>query len=465
MLEIKDKQIQSILGIPYIGESIKNIVENINYVQKNSLFIVRKGNNYDGFKDIEEALLRKAIVVHTNAEEQRGYFVEDLDLKLETLMATFYQGISHHFKLIGVCGTNGKSSVVSYLYDCLKEVKRMKIGTHFIVCDDFVYEQENTTPSKITLMHMIHLAYQHKIQYILMEVSSHAVDQGRISLLSFDYLIYTNIERDHLDYHRSLIHYRYTKYKLCKYTKEQAIVIANKDELYFHELKKVCKRPIISYGMEDAHFQIQDIHLQIHETSFYINRYFFKTNLLGKVNVYNVAAIVVLMRLLSISYYDIYRKTLMLTSLSGRLEVLKNEPYTIIIDYAHTARAFYEVVSFVSALKSHKCIVVVGCGGEREKEKRAEIGYYASYYCDEVIFTEDNSRCENIDDIMNDMCLRVQKEVVKIPIREEAVQYALKIAENNDIILISGKGDETYLIREGKKIPYNDTQTIKMILE
>lgn len=465
-MEIKGKDISNILGIPYPEErSITSIVENIVYVQKDSLFVVRKGSSYDSFLDIDKALTKQALVVHENKDENRGYYIEGLEEKIEVLLAMFYEGISNYFKLIGVCGTNGKSSVVSYLYDSLQEEKRIKIGTHFITCDAFVYENENTTPSKITLMHILHLAYLHQIRYVLMEVSSHAIDQKRISLLSFDYIIYTNIERDHIDYHKTLQHYRYTKYKLAHSLKETGIVIANKDELYYQELKKVCHYPIITYGLQDAHFQIKDMQLKSNESTFFVNRYFFRMHLIGKINVYNVTAIIALLRLLAISYYSIYQKVFALRCLEGRLEVMQSHPYTLIVDYAHSAKAFYEVVSFLASLTHNRLIVVVGCGGEREKEKRAEIGYYADCFCDIIIFTEDNSRREDVYEIMQQMQERVEKEVVQIPIREQAIQYALKIAENNDIILVSGKGNENTLIRNEEVIPYNDKETIKMILE
>lgn len=427
--------------------------------------MVRKGKNYNAFLDIEKALEMGAIVLHEDKNEKRGIYVFNLMKKLHDLMEVFYKDISDQFTIVGVCGTSGKSSVVSYLYEMMKHEPCMKIGTHFIESMVFTFEHENTTPNEIALMHLFHLALENKIKYIFMEVSSHAIDLNRIAYIHFDTIIYTNIERDHLDYHKSVMHYRYTKYKLMKYLKGNGFVIANKDALYFNEMKDLCKSLLISYGQKAAHFHMGDLSLSIEGSSFYVNRFYFRTSLLSEVNIYNLCACIALFRMWKISYYDIYKRILNLKGNEGRLEIIYKKDFTVMVDYAHNSHSFYEIIRFLSTLKYHRLILVVGCGGEREKEKRSEIGYYASNFCDICIFCEDNSRYENVDEIMKEMSIRVQKEAILIADREKAIEYAIKMAENNDIILVSGKGDEQFLLREGKKIPFNDKQKILEILE
>ena len=464
ILEIRKKQVSDILGIS-IPFDILGIVEDVQYVKEQYLFVVRKGKNYDSFEDIEKALSLNAIVVHENMNEKRGFFIQDLSLKIHLIMKEFYKNISEHFKIIGVCGTNGKSSVVMYLYEMMKEKRRMKIGTHFIESDAFKWHSDNTTPSEITLMHLFQLAFESDIEYVFMEVSSHAIDQKRINYIEFDYIIYTNIDRDHLDYHKTLIHYRYTKYKLMQHMKAKGIVIANRDELYYQELKQICTHPLITYGIKASHFQICDLMLSRNESSFYVNRFYFHTRLLSKLNVYNLSACIALFRMMKISYHDIYKKILPLTSMEGRLEIVYDREFSVIVDYAHSAKAFYEVLRFLSSLEYHRFILVVGCGGDREKQKRSEIGYYSSSFCDICIFTEDNSRYESVYEIMEDMCLRVRGKAHLISERQKAIEYAIKIAEKDDIILVSGKGNEQFLEHEGKRIPFNDKNTILKILE
>jgi len=458
------RQVSEILGIS-IDRNIKGIVEDIRYVEEDYLFIVRKGRNYDVFKDIDEALLKGAIVLHENLQEKRGQFIYNLKHRVHLLLEAFYKNIYTYFKIVGVCGTNGKSSVVMYLYEMMKEYRCMKIGTHFIESCAFEWENNNTTPSEITLLHMLHLAKKHHIEYIFMEVSSHAIDEKRVSLLRFDAIIYTNIDRDHLDYHKTLLHYHQTKFKLMNYLKKNGFVIANCDESYFSKLKKVCKHPLITYGQKAAHFQIADINLSYQRSSFCINRFYFHMHLLSMMNVYNVSACISLLRMWQISYYTLYKKVLNLNSMAGRLEVVYDRDFTVIVDYAHTSKAFYEVLHFLSSMKKNRLIVVVGCGGEREKQKRSEIGYYASHYCDICIFSEDNSRYESVDMIMKDMSLRVKEKAIMIREREKAIEYAIKIATNDDIILVSGKGDEQFLSRNGEKIPFNDKSKILELLE
>lgn len=464
-LQIKYKKIKDIIELNLDDDFIiRGFVEDIQFVKKDMLFLARKGSIYNGFNDVDVALKKDAIVIHEDVNFQKGYFIKDLHLKIQKLLDVFYKDANYSFKLIGVCGSNGKSSVVSCLYQMLNDYRCMRIGTHIIESRMSKYDSMNTTPNIITLMHALQIAKQEKIQYVIMEVSSHAIDQDRIKYLSFDYLIYTNIARDHLDYHKTLIHYRYTKYKLMKYLTFNGYVIANKDELYYQELKELCKHTLITYGCNNAHFQISDIQLSLVGSSFYINRFYYHTNLLSKVNIYNLSAVVAMLRLLGISYYSIYKRMLNVISKEGRLQLIYDNDIYVYLDYAHTANAMYEVLKFFKQQCINRLIIVVGCGGNREKKKREEVGYYASYFCDYCIFTEDNSRNEDVQDIIKDMKKRAKNNVKCIAERKEALEYAVNIAQKDDIILVSGKGNEKTLTRKDGEIRFDDKEVLLTIL-
>ncbi|NBK96512.1 MAG: UDP-N-acetylmuramoyl-L-alanyl-D-glutamate--2,6-diaminopimelate ligase [Erysipelotrichia bacterium] len=465
ILQIKYKKIKHLIPLPLADDfMITGLVDHSAFVEKDMLFVVRKGKNYDGFQDVEVALKKQAIILHQQEEYPFGYYVEKLDEVMSALLDILYTDVHYPFKLIGVCGSNGKSSVVSCLYQALKEYPCMRIGTHFIETRNHHYTSNNTTPNCMMLMHSMELAKKEGVQYVIMEVSSHAIDQKRIHYLRFDYIIYTNIARDHLDYHQTLLHYRYTKYKLMHYLKEQGMVIVNRDELYYGELKKLNHHTLITYGTQAAHFQISDVQLSLSSTTFYLNRFYFKMSLLSMFNVYNVSAIIALLRLLNFSYYTIYKMILTLHAKEGRMQLIYEKQIKIYIDYAHTAKAMYESLRFFKQYATHRFIVVVGCGGNREKEKREEIGYYASYFADICIFSEDNSREEDIQSIFHDMKKRVEKEVYCIENRKDALQYAVNIAQKNDIILVSGKGNEKTLDKKGKVIHFDDQEVLLAIV-
>lgn len=458
---IKYEQIAKYIVLPLAKDTcIYGIVEDVNYVHENYLFVVRKGKNYDSYNDIEIALKKKAIVVHENPLEKRGFYVSCLSSCIDEVLAHVYRNLCEDMCIVGVCGSNGKSSVVSFLYDMMPDQKCMKIGTHFVESGKIRYQTHNTTPDKIMLMHFLVLARKHQVRYVFMEVSSIAIAQKRIAFVRFDYIIYTNIARDHLDFHKTLLHYRYTKYKLCQYVKDDGYVIACSDEFYYMELSKLGIKRLITYGQNASHFHMHDLMISQYESTFFVNRHYFKSSMLSLVNVYNISACIALFRLEGFSYYHIYRSILGLKGLEGRIECVYDKKIRVYIDYAHTPQAFYETLQFLTALPHHHLICVVGCGGERDQSKRAVIGKYASYFSDICIFTEDNSRKEKLDTILLDMTKKVSKAPIWIRNRKEAIEYAVKKAINGDIILISGKGNETFLEKEGKQVPFNDKDIV-----
>lgn len=461
---IKYKQIKHIIHLDVDDEyEIKGIVNHHTLMQSQYIFILRKGNNYNPSKHIDE-LISKGIVLHQDTQLQQGYYVDDLIKVCHELLNIYYKDICSTLTLIGVCGTNGKSSVVHFLGECLGK-QAMRIGTGSVMYLDKVMKQENTTPDEISLLHYLDIARIQMLTYVLMEVSSQGIDQHRIDKLLFDYIVYTNISSDHLDYHKTLIHYRYSKYKLLKFMKQQGIVIAQSDALYYRELRHLCQHTLITYGVCSSHFKLSNVSLHAICSTFNINGYTCKVHVLGRENIYNLCACISVLRCLDISYECIINKIATIQSLAGRMQLVVNKHCYIYVDYAHTSYAFYSSMKFFNQIKQARLIVVVGCGGDREKQKRKEIGYYASVLSDICIFSEDNSRSEETKEIIKDMCERVEKEVIIIENREEAIQYAIHQAQKNDIILISGKGNEDIIVRQHQKISYKDEDVIVKLME
>lgn len=449
------------------NDTITGICEDLHFFEEGMLYVMRKGNFYNGFQDCEEVIRRKGYPIHEDPHFHHGYYVENLAKKLSALLDVFYQNRHYHFKTVGICGTNGKTTTMMIIEKIVADKYVFSVGTHRVKGTKGTFTIRNTTPNVVTLMNLAEKAEEENCEYFIMEVSSHAIDQKRIRYLRFDYLIYTTISRDHLDYHKSLIHYRFSKYKLTKYLKRDGIVIANADEVYFNELKQIYSGRILSYGYHKAaHFQITDVSLLLDQTSFYINRFYFQSKLIAMMNVYNLSAAIAFGRMRSISYYQLYKTINAISNCQGRMDCIVKEPVQIYIDYAHTSFALQQSLQFFVSVKKQgqNLIVVTGCGGNREKEKRAEIGYYASYYSDCAIFTEDNAREEAIGSILNDMSARVCDNVVCIEQRREALDYALNIAKKNDIILVSGKGDEKTLEKNGTIFPFDDRAVMLSLL-
>ncbi len=457
---IKYEQIKHIVDLPIMDDyEIHGIVDHHAYVQKGYLYIARKGNHYNPF---ETTLPKQCLVLHEQKDITDGVYVENMMEKVKRILDVYYRNINDGLCLVGVCGTNGKSSVVTLLYHCLKE-EAMCITSDCIQYAKTQLENENTTPNEILLLHLLDLAKREGCKYVIMEVSSQGIDLGRVARLYFDYIVYTSISQDHLDHHKTLVHYRYTKYKLVKQLKPNGTVLACVDELYYQQLK-VLHKEIYTYGFQSSHFQINDMKIHEYGSTFMINNYTFQTHLVGKENVLNCTACIGVLRFLQISYENIQTKLTLLRNIQGRMELVYDQSFQIYIDYAHTRDAFAKSLYYLQSIKKNRVIVVVGCGGQREVQKRAQIGSLASHYSDICIFSEDNTRNESLDAILQDMCKKVQKPVVIIKNREEAIRYAITNAQKNDIILLSGKGNETYLLRNNEKVPFFEKKIIKKIV-
>lgn len=438
---------------------IKGISDDSRCVSQDWLFVCRKGYRTHGSTFINEAVNKGAVVLCDMEMNQKDvYCCENIENIIQALIEMYYGDLCASMHVIAVTGTNGKTSVSGIITQLLRmqHAHVMRIGTHELSYPDHDEVTDITTPNCFALANCFRHARENGITHVVMEVSSHAIDQNRICFIQFDMIVYTNITQDHLDYHLTKTHYRYTKFKLRRYLKAQGAIIYNNDLAYMHELVNLAHHACISVGCKEAHFNIRDIQISDQGIRFTLNEYTYQCKLLGMVNVYNVAQALIVMRRLNYSYTSLQTMSAKLQTIEGRLEVLCETPFRIWIDYAHTPDALKTLLEFAVMVKRNRVIVVFGCGGNREKEKRVLMANIARRYADISIFTNDNPRFERTSDILKAMCKSKGNTFEVFENRYFALKHAVKIAQKDDIIIIAGKGNEQTLEIRGMHYPFSD---------
>ena len=293
------------------------------------------------------------------------------------------------------------------------------------------------------------------IEYVVMEVSSQGLAYNRVDGIKFDYAVFTNLTEDHLDYHKTMDNYLKAKQKLFKKLKKDGISIINKDDKYY---KNFITKNNVTYG-KDGDYKISNIDYNKNKMIFKFNDETYKTSLLGDYNVYNVSIVIIVLQLLNIKENQIKETIKKLKSAPGRMDMIKYKTNMIIVDYAHTPDAVEKVLNNTKC-KGRK-ITIIGCGGNRDKNKRSIMGGIASLKSDYVIYTSDNPRYENEIDIIKDMIQKLDTFNFEIEVnREKAIKKGIQMLKKNDILLVLGKGHETYQEIKGVKYPFNDYDTV-----
>jgi len=297
---------------------------------------------------------------------------------------------------------------------------------------------------------------QKNYEYVVMEVSSQGLSMGRVDTLIFDYVIFSNLTQDHLDYHGTIDNYVLEKQKLFNMTNESFAIINNDDKYkdYF-----ILDNKNITYGKTSNDYKISDIKSTIKGSSFKLNDEEYFTKLIGEYNIYNVTIVIILLKLLNIE--NINEIISNLDSPNGRMDMIHHKDNTIIIDYAHTPDAVEKIITNVKKLPHNKIITLIGCGGNRDKTKRSIMGEIATKYSDYVIFTSDNPRHEKPRKILKDIVCKLDTKNYKIIVkREKAIKKSIQMLSKNDILLLLGKGHEDYQIIKDKKIPFSDKKKV-----
>lgn len=418
-------------------------------------FLALRGVNHDGHDYIQDAIKNGA---QTIIAEEGLYEVDTLVVKnthdyLIEELNRLYGDELKDLVLIGVTGTNGKTTTCSLIWQALKEQgeKCGYIGTIGFYIDDFVRSLSNTTPDVYEIYEMLLECKKEGCKYVAMEVSSHALSYNRIGKLKYDIAVFTNLTEDHLDFHKSMEEYAQAKQILFKNLKEDGKAIINIDDKY-KDYYLLEQNDNITYGCRKSDYRIHDITLSLDETNFYLNDEQYKSKLLGNYNIYNLTTAIITLKLLG---KDI--NTNLLEAPTGRLDVLKKDDKTVMIDYAHTPDAVMKVLENLREFSTGKIVTIIGCGGNREKDKRPKMGRIASELSDLAIFTSDNPRFEDPKEILKDMTTDLTKDnVIIVENRKEAILKGLQKITKNDILLILGKGHETYQVIGDQKIEFND---------
>lgn len=448
-----------------------NIKVDSRKVKKGDTFIALKTLNNDGHKYVEDAIEKgaKKVVVEKGFYEVETLIVNDTKEYLINYLNENYYNEIKDLKLIGMTGTNGKTTTCFLLHKALNKlgVKCGYIGTIGFYIDDKIRDLNNTTPDILDMYEMLIECKEKECEYVIMEVSSHALDMRRVDGLKFDYAIFSNLTKDHLDYHKTMENYALAKQRIFLQLKEDGKAVVNADDAY-KEYFILEQNNNITYGFTESDYQIIDYNINTLVSTFVvqnIEKTTYETKLLGKHNLYNLLVIIIILSEIGFDKEKISELISTMEAPTGRMDTIKYNTNSIIIDYAHTPDAVKNVISAVKEIATNNIYTIVGCGGNRDKTKRPEMAKIATDLSTKVIITSDNPRLENPDDIINDMIQGLDNSNYEIEEnREEAIKKGIQMLSKNDILLVLGKGHETYQIIGEKKIDFDDKQKVLDII-
>jgi UDP-N-acetylmuramyl-tripeptide synthetase len=457
------------------------ITDDSRKVKKGDLFIALRGRDTDGYKFIPQAIANGAAFVlcdrDFNAPENvKKIIVKNARSSLPIIAGNFYKHPSEKLKMIGVTGTNGKTTITYLLENIIKAAKKKSgvIGTISYRINGREQKANNTTPGSLELQSLLSQMAKSRTRYAVMEVSSHSLDQGRVAGLYFDAAIFTNLTKEHLDYHKTMKRYFAAKAKLFRKLKKGGTAIINNDDSMAAALKRMAKGSVITYGIKkSSDVTAKNISMSIDSSDFTIkarNRTFdVSTRLIGRHNIYNILASAAAAMSLGIKTDAIKRGIGSFRFVPGRLEpVDTSAPFRIFVDYAHTEDALFNVLSLLKdVMKKGRLITVFGCGGNRDRSKRPFMGNVACSFSDNVIVTSDNPRFEDPRSILSEIEDGIKGRFTNysiIPDRKSAIFNALKLASDDDVVIIAGKGHEKYQIIKDMKMPFDDCEVVKGFL-
>lgn len=460
--------------------SINKIEFDSRNIAAGDAFVAIRGTQSDGHEYIEKAIQLGAYVivcesVPHNLEEGVTYVeVKSTSAALANMAANFYGNPSHNLKLVGVTGTNGKTTIASLLYQLFKKAgyKVGLLSTVKIMVDDKEYKATHTTPDSLTINKYLKLMEEEGAEYCFMEVSSHGIHQNRTEGLFFAGGVFTNLSHDHLDYHSSFAEYRDVKKMFFDHLPKSAFALTNIDDKNGLVMLQNTFAKKLTYALKSyADYRAQILESQLSGLLLKINDQEVWVKLIGTFNAYNLLAIYAAAINLGLEQNEVLRLMSELESVSGRFEFIVSESgVTAIVDYAHTPDALENVLKTIEDVRTRneQLITIVGCGGDRDKAKRPVMARIASAMSDKAIFTSDNPRSEVPEDIIEDMEKGVEpqnyKKTIAVVDRKQAIKIACQLARPNDIILIAGKGHETYQEIKGVRHDFDDMKTVKEIL-
>ena len=445
-----------------------NIRSDSRKVKKGDTFVALRGISSDGHDYVDQAIKNGATKVVVEEEKDYGVeteIVKDTREYLNNYLYEKYHEIIDDMVLIGITGTNGKTTSCFLTYEALNKLgyKCGYIGTVGYYLDDKVCELPNTSPDICDMYDMIITAYEKGYKYMAIEVSSQGISYGRFNNILFDYAVFTNLTREHLDYHKTMENYALAKQQLFNQLKKNGLGIINEDDSYsmYFEIGNYT-----TYGFNTSDYQITDYTMDINGTTFTINdKHTLKSKLLGKYNIYNMTVTYVLLKKIGVSEEDIDRVFEELYPPSGRLDIIKYNDNLIIVDYAHTPDAMENVFSTIKEIKYNHVYIVFGCTGSRDREKRPFMTKLALSLADYTYITSDDLHDEEFSQIINDMLSdNPDGNYEVIQDRYKAIEAGINRLNSHDLLLILGKGHENFIIVKDKKIPHNDHKVVEEII-
>ncbi len=450
-------------------------------VTANDAFVAIRGTLSNGHDYIEKAIELGATTIvcdtlpttlHTGVTYVQ---VADTNSALAFMANNYYDTPSAKLKLVGVTGTNGKTTIASLLYQLFKKAgyKVGLLSTVKIMVDDLEYKATHTTPDSLTINYYLNEMTEIGCEFCFMEVSSHGVHQKRTEGLVFEGGVFTNLSHDHLDYHATFAEYRDVKKSFFDHLPKSAFALTNNDDKNGPVMLQNTSARKLTYALKSmADYKAQILENQLSGLLLKVNDNEVWVKLIGSFNAYNLLAIYGVAIELGLEKMEALRLLSELESVSGRFQfIVSKEKITAIVDYAHTPDALENVLKTIADIrtKNEQLITVVGCGGDRDKTKRPVMAQIASELSDKVIFTSDNPRTEDPAQILAEMEAGVEpqnfKKTVTILDRKQAIKSACQMANANDIILIAGKGHETYQEINGVRHDFDDMQIVKELLE
>ncbi|NMA85783.1 MAG: UDP-N-acetylmuramoyl-L-alanyl-D-glutamate--2,6-diaminopimelate ligase [Tissierellia bacterium] len=477
---LKDIEFEIIQGNLEI--EVNGIEQDSRKIKKDNIFIAIEGFTVDGHNYIDEAIKNGAncIILEKDIDIKNKDItvlkVIDSELAMARYSSVFYGMPSKKLNLIGITGTNGKTSITYLLkaiFDSAEE-KTGIIGTMGTVVDGKHLDNINTTPDSLTIQRYLKSMVDVDTKYCAMETSSHALDLKRVEYMDFQIGIFTNLTEDHLDYHKTMEEYFKSKLNLFNKTKKYNII--NIDDSYGRRILEEIDNPIpfITYGIDNkADICATDIVYNNKGVNFILNTpegsIPINLNLLGKFSIYNALAAAACGIAYGLSLSHIKNGLESVEGIKGRFEMVPiDKDFTVIIDFAHTPDGLEKVLATIDQFAQGRKIVLFGAGGNRDKSKRPIMGETVAKYADLSIITSDNPRFEDPDAIIQDIVVGVEKvkgDYITITDRRKAIEYALKNAKPKDIILLAGKGHETYTIIKDEIFPFDEKEIVLDILK
>jgi len=455
-------------------------IENDNrLIQQGSLFVCVKGYTVDGHDFAADAVSRGAAAVIAQRPLDLPVpviIVKDSVRAMAVLGDYFYNHPTQKLTLIGITGTNGKTTISHLIEKIVRDTKKKTgiIGTMYTKIDDEILETKNTTPDSVTLQKTFHRMVENDIDVAVMEVSSHALELGRVHGCDYDIAIFSNLTQDHLDFHKTMENYKFAKSLLFSQLgnkfdeKKRKFAIINQDDEASADFIKYTAAHVLTYGIDhNADIMAKNIVVTSKGTTFTLHAQGImkevQLQLVGKFSVYNVLAAVSAGVCLGLDLDHIIASLQEVKGVSGRFELVnEGQDYTVIVDYAHTPDSLENVLKTVNEFSKGETYVIVGCGGDRDRTKRPIMANIACQYATHPVFTSDNPRSENPEDILKDMEAGVLgKDYTVIVDRKEAITKVINEAKSNDVILIAGKGHETYQQIGATKFDFDDREVAR----